>query len=208
MRPLDWIANNPSVIISFSSMVIALTGLVYTLQQQRLDNAYKELSIRPVLRTLHNSGDLSYVLSNQGVGPAVILRSVFMFDNKCYEIGRLTSAQMMELTHHLGNYLIFPHIQKLDLRVPTAAERRAFIGSLNPGTVVGKGEGIPLFTISPAMVEALKQAMGAASADVANEAHLSFSLAATKLPLTVEYCSLSGLFCQRSTVVCPQDKTR
>jgi hypothetical protein len=198
MRPLDWIANNPSVIISFSSMAIALISLVYTLRQQRLDNAYKELSIRPVLRAHHNSGDLSYVLSNQGVGPAVILRSVFIFDNKCYELGRLTPPQLMELTHHLGNFFIFSHIKKLDIRVPTQADAQAFVGSLYPGTVVGKGESVPLFNTSPAMVEALKQAMGIAGAEVANEAMVSFSQAAIKLPLVVEYCSLSGLFCQRS----------
>ena len=58
-----------SLAVAVSSLFVAIISLRYSVNAQKEDAAYKELSIRPRLQ-IAAAGDFSVLLENVGLGPA------------------------------------------------------------------------------------------------------------------------------------------
>jgi hypothetical protein len=69
--------------IALASLCIVFMGLYLTITAQREDREHKELMIRPSLIMHVEVDDFSFVLTNSGLGPAVIKDAVYRLDGKC-----------------------------------------------------------------------------------------------------------------------------
>jgi hypothetical protein len=92
-----WAKEHGSLVVSASSLFIASLSLYFTIQAQKTDINYKELSIRPKLQWRSSATDFSINLDNVGLGPATIETFGMRVEGKCVDISRLeTDAAGMD----------------------------------------------------------------------------------------------------------------
>lgn len=77
------IRESASVIIAISSMFIAALSLYFSVNAQRVDAEYKEISIQPRPSLLPLFEDMSLSVRNLGLGPAVVKQINFERNGRC-----------------------------------------------------------------------------------------------------------------------------
>lgn len=199
-----FIGGNGSSIIALSSMLIALVSLVVAIQSQGRDREYKELAIRPHVAVGAHVSDFSFGYTNAGYGHAFIDRISFGYDGKCYSSDRLSEDAFDEA------YSKFIEQAANDLYIsgaPSDMDRKikSFNVTLDPllvGGTIRAGEKYSMFYFEPDTLKALL----AVNSEILTRYRNAFAKAASKLPLSVRYCSATGLYCEDVTTqnpVCP-----
>jgi hypothetical protein len=211
-RAFDAFRENPSLIVSTASLIVAIAALFLTYIAQARDAYYRELSIRPRIAYRHLIPDFTISLTNFGLGPAVIKKMTFNFDGKCYDLTadyhpqEMSGAQYAELANEAAKYF-FVSLAK-DFGVDMARDEGPIlsIDIYGPDTLLPQGEKVDLFSLLPAQQRLLQERLKKLDAATASKLMLALHDIARHAPLHIEYCSLSGAYCESLGKACTPAK--
>lgn len=85
---------DPELVVSISSVAIAIAAMAIAWWQARLGREHNRLSVKPLLciRTLQDGGELKLWVTNAGLGPARIDRFAWQLDGKPVAVSRMIEA--------------------------------------------------------------------------------------------------------------------
>jgi hypothetical protein len=193
-RILELLGANVSTVVALSSMFIALTSLVFTINAQRTDLLYKELAIKPILIVAANVSDFSFGYRNSGYGYGIASRVAFASEGKCY------SSDKSSTKDFYAAYAKFIEANAKTLydallRVKLKPEVKGFHVTqqeLDPGMPIRPGESFAVFYLEDPSRDALLRADDTSL----NQVRAEFRRIASHIPLTVTFCSATGMSCE------------
>ncbi len=194
-RFFAFIGRNATTVIALCSMVIAGCSLGLTYISQERDLTYREASIQPILGFFADVDTFSFVLQNEGMGPAVINRITFGLDGKCYDSDdkdqTAFAAAVLKFQSKVGE-----DIYKKTLPETTIKNRRLNISitgnPFRPPWVVRVGKDFVFFKLQPDTLGELQKL----PADVLTDAKNKFASAVSMVPLSILFCSATGVYCE------------
>jgi hypothetical protein len=182
-----------STAIAFCSFVVASAAVYFALSAQRLDQEYRELSVRPQLKFYLDTGNFRLVVENVGPGHAEIA-AVFIFDHeKCVRVDASTPneiawATIEEYEERLTRTLK-KTIEEYYKRSKSSVSHVIQTRSLYVGDFLPPGKEFALFELQLGFKEELqKYNLWLAAKD---------ELAANPLSgMSYRFCSASGRYCR------------
>lgn len=187
-----------SLAVAVSSLFVAIISLRYSVNAQKEDAAYKELSIRPRLQVAA-AGDFSVLLENVGLGPAEIRRIVFFDNNHCFDTDSVHDWNQGhkffdDFTNAVINYILVGMPAITDKK--SAAIPIPKVSVPTTGVILKADETLPLVSFDPqemtAYLAALTRLTDKSAPDVVEK---QFMHKGITTPIYIRYCSLSGRFC-------------
>lgn len=193
-RALWFVAANAAVIIALSSLFVAGLSLYFAIEAQRIDLAYKELSIRPILSIEANVSDFDIQLRNAGYGHAVISRVVFGLDGRCFDSDIDDNASYDLAYEKFQAWMlsdVFGSSFSQETKKPINADALITVRPIDRGAVIRAGETFRMFYLEPGTLKVLNTM----EPEPLTKARNAFSLAVSQLPFRLDYCSATGEFC-------------
>lgn len=198
-----WIKDNWQFVTTLCSLAVAtivscvgVMSFLYTLEQQRTDNLYKEANVKPMLALVHDISNHQSRISNNGIGPAEIMRVALSFDGFCVDSATLDATNWASMAAvmqaRLGDFVFKPLLEEMRKRNPTSY---AYSFVPHPGYVIRAAESVRLVgrnalvgsedKSAPERIEGLRQSTDGYAAQI------------SKVRIQVEYCSMTGKFCAK-----------
>jgi hypothetical protein len=190
-----------SIVVAASSLFVAIISLRYSVEAQKEDAEYKELSIRPRLQVGAGS-NFSVLLENVGLGPAQFQRIIFSDGDHCLDTDAVHDWPQAdkffdEFSNAIMNYVLVGMPASVDKKPLPIPKPKGFVPST--GIILKAGESLPLFSFDPnemdAYVAALTKLTDKSAPDIIEK---QFMHKGIKIPIYIRYCSLSGRFCDAS----------
>jgi hypothetical protein len=190
-----WIARNAALLTAVSSMVIAGLSLKYTIDAQRRDFEYRELSIQPRLVLGGNADAFALSVKNVGVGAALIWRIEVVVNGNC----QTTDGKSQVDWATTYRQFVQQQIQKLYTepfigtpnRKKGASSVLAHSDILYVGDVIPAGKKPSLIEMDDTQSKFLQQIDRGLLANIQTK----FMDAAYAAPIRITICSLSGRSC-------------
>lgn len=182
-----------SAAVAFSSFLVATAALYLTFNAQLTDKEYRELLVRPQLKSYLDTGNFKIVIENVGPGHAEIV-AVFIFNKeKCIRIDSETPQQIATLLidgheARVSNTLkktLEEYYKRAKKPIPHALQTR----SLHVGDFVPPGKVFALFELQPGFKEELEKYNLWLSAKEEFEANVETGI-------TFRFCSASRRYCR------------
>jgi len=201
---LHVLRDNVAVVISCCSLLVAMASFVLTWIIQNRDAYYKELSITPHL-AFSIGGDFTYKVRNTGLGPAVIKDWVIKFDDQCYKLLQPPSDETAALLNkRLLDHMFTKVFKGVPLARPVTERIIIDFAIYQPGIYIEKGQEISIISMPDEFRTVLQETLSKLPMAQANELLTKFNHAVWSLPLTINYCSISGYTCtHRVLPECP-----
>ncbi|WP_234682992.1 hypothetical protein [Bradyrhizobium monzae] len=194
-RTFAFFGTNVSVIVSISSMLIALTSLTYTISAQNADLQYKEIAIQPRPDISPLWEDVSLSVKNLGLGPAVVEEIVFLKDGKCVSSNGKTVAkwneEYAEFLKETGSKVFSSSLPPMPW---TKAGQKAYdveVDLLQENDTVRPNENRYLFRLDEGTRKQLQALDGSVQAAVKQK----FARDAYAVPLLLVLCSATNRTC-------------
>lgn len=189
------IAENAAIITAVSSMVIASLSLYFTVNAQRTDLEYKEISIQPRLAMMGLSENMSLSIRNVGLGPAIVKQIDMLVAGKCVTSYGKSQEEWATLHTKFG-YEILPELYSKTLppmpwKKGGKTRYNVEFNLINPGDAVRAGEDVYFVKLDEGTLKELSQV----DIDDFAKAKSAFYVAAVAVPLRVEYCSATERMC-------------
>jgi hypothetical protein len=203
-RTLDTFRENPSLIVSTTSLIVAVAALFLTYIAQARDAYYRELSIRPTIVYEYLAPHFTFSLKNAGFGPAVIKKVAFAFDGKCYDLAKaseISGAQLDDLAMQTAKYFFFSLAREFDIAITRNDGPIMSLDMVAPGSLIFKDGKVDLFSLTPAQLRLVQERLNKDAA-TSNKLTFSFHDIVRNVPMFIEYCSLSGAFCDTLGKAC------
>jgi hypothetical protein len=194
-RHWQWLVAAGGLAATACSLWISLNTLQATLDQQKIENEYRESSIRPKVAIVHDYGAPSTTLVNNGLGPAELKRIVVGFGQWC--IDSFSTADWSIATAAapatIEQFLFAKILDQMRSQNPTSFGE---IHIAEPGYVLGAGASylIARWGVATGTSAATKPGTAASLARIAELYREQIG----KLRLQIEYCSMSGRYCSRT----------
>jgi hypothetical protein len=187
-----------SLFVAGCSAFVAALSLFYTIEAQRRDAKYREATIWPKLIIEVYPTDFGIGIRNQGLGPAVIKRIAVRVSGECYDSSNSNkdsfykvTTGFMESTEAFFEQALFPVLSPLSSQLFTF-KNFPVVGEIIPGQSTFMIR--HLTEPSQQLLEKVKPAALVAASTI-------FRDSAYKMPLTIEYCSITGLTCDITSIV-------
>ena len=184
---------NASTIIAVSSMLIAGMSLYFTINAQRLDLEYKEVSIQPRV-SLNGVGEsLSMVLRNVGLGPAVITDVVLKVAGKCVRARTSSDAEWIKAFQDFTQAII-PDVFTKALSPAAWKSKKGF--DVESDTIyiedtIRPGDDRWLVRLDPGSMKEVAQIDRSEFAAT----KIKFAKSVYDAPIKIRYCSATGRTC-------------
>lgn len=191
---LRFLGANAATVVALSSMLIALASLAVTIDTQREDRRYKELSIRPHVGVGAHVSDFNFAYTNAGYGHAFLARIKFGYGGKCYS----SDTSPPDIFEENINRFYDKAANDLYLAtVPVDMDRKQkdFNVTTSPliiGETIRAGDKHSIFYFEPDTLKAVLLAKPNVLAQYRN----AFARASSQLPILVTYCSATGQYCE------------
>ncbi len=189
------VGRQASIIIAISSMLIAGFALYFTVQAQRADLEYKEISIQPRPSLGPYFEGMSLSVKNLGLGPAIVRQIDFERDGKCI------SSYGMKPGEWQSTYAEFLKAQAIDVFAKSLPPmpwikggKRKFnveVDTLQYDDTVRANEDRYLFRLDPGTFKELVQA----DPDEQVLAKAKFAANAYRVPIIITFCSATDRTC-------------
>lgn len=195
---------NSSAIVSIASLAVAAMSLVVatlvaygTINSQAIDQQYKELAIRPRLRTGFDTGSFGLWLSNVGLGPAVIRRIVFFDGKVCKDSNKELSrlVVMRGLEEAVRNYFF------IGMPIPMTRSDKVVIFPMSTVTVptinttLEAGKSLDIISFDKDDLKKYSAALDKIDQNHTSDIREKFYSKGEQFPMGLEYCSMSGIYC-------------
>lgn len=201
MEDKTWFEGHWQMITAICTLAIAIMGATvgflsfwYTVDQQRVDNVYKELAVRPKLLIIHRFTEYQTTIANYGLGPAEIKRVALRFQDFCIDSAEMDPIQWAAAAsvteRKYVNFIFEPLLENLRRRNPTSYGDGVL---LSPGHVLQAGAGAKL--VGWHVLNDSESKLG-----TNEDSEVATSIYATQisaLQIQLEYCSLTGRFCSK-----------
>jgi hypothetical protein len=197
---LAFVSANASTIIAVASVCIASLSLYFTIDAQRAERAHKELLLRPSLGVNVDATVYSVVLVNNGLGPAYIKNVAYHLNNECLPFTDGAHAFAAN-NYSRANQHIVAVFGKLvdDAFFPKAEFKNTPSASVSlpvPSHILGVGQDIIIYRMGSEFAKELVPRLWAVGSNVLTTFNDRFLATAITLPMSVEYCSMSGQYCE------------
>jgi hypothetical protein len=170
-------------------------SLYFTIEAQKLDRQYREVSIQPRVGLLGEVDDFSIVLANEGLGPAFIQRVTLGVAGKCYSSEVSTRA---DFSQAVDQFNIQVREEVYDKALPKISDKKKPLDvqmTMTPfhdGLTIRAGNKIAIFKLHNAVLKEIEKL----DYRTITTAKIDFAKAVSQLSLAIEYCSATGLFCE------------
>ena len=200
--------SNYAAIMAVASLAVAVISLLYSVDAQKTERAYKEIMIRPKLELQVSGRDLSIKIINTGLGPAQIVRVVTKLDGECVDSKNMSEAEWrsheLKIASYIATKVIGTALESFNLDASLAGRLHPNISIPSAGhTIIANGEfRIAWFTSTE--VEIIRDSLIASQTE--KRFSIGYSSIALRLPLNLAYCSASFQTCevmQESRLNCP-----
>jgi hypothetical protein len=190
-------------LISICSLFVACLSLWFSIDAQRSDREYKEISIRPSLSFDVSDEYYSVLIKNSGLGPALIKRVGHKFTNSCVEFNEADPDSwersiLTTMQQHFAPYFIeglLKAMRQFGFEYPEPFKARMHLPS--PGTMISTGAEATFFRIEPVEAEKLRSRLR--ERGLLWQIQEKFAYLARETPIFMEYCSATGKFCTMSS---------
>jgi hypothetical protein len=190
-----------SLAVSVLSLAVAVGSLAFTVNAQKVDRDYKELSIRPRLQWSTNGVDLSVNLDNVGLGPAMIKSFGMRVDGKCTALargnreleGRMRATLEDTLVASLG-----PEVAQSKLIRSKYLQTRTYIPGFQETIIANKN--IKLLNVEEVILMEIARVTIGLGPQGLREMYDRFFQAMRRLGISVKYCSLTEGFCESNAM--------
>jgi hypothetical protein len=200
-----------STLIAIASTLIASAALGLAIYNAHLDRQYKELSIKPRLQAEIESDDFHFAIINVGLGPAEIKRIATKFGGNYTFLNEgpdgFDDRSLLETVRNVGDWFLDPLDQLVQRSIWEPMPRQVHSRPLAPTQALAPGEKIIMFKLSQKQLEAAQQKRDTLDSDTFNRIVDRFVERARTMPYYVEYCSLTGEFCNGADKIqkaCPR----
>jgi hypothetical protein len=187
-----------SIWISVSSLFVACLSLWFSIDAQRSDREYKEISIRPSLILDAAEENYSVKVKNNGLGPAVIKRIGYKFTGDCVEFDEANADGWVTPTRQpFGTYFLeglIKAMREFGFEYPEPFKYQVHLPS--PGLLISTGSEYAIFTLEPSEGEKLRNRLR--DRGLVTQIQEKFFSLAREIPLFMDYCSATGKFCVNS----------
>lgn len=188
-------AKSASTIVAMSSMFIAALSLYHTVDAQRRDLEYKEISIQPRPSLLPVFADMSLSIKNLGLGPAVISQIDFEQDGKCISsAGKDASEWQRIYAAFLNMTAVTVYSKSLPPMSGAPGDKKKFdfeVDALQVNDTIRAGEDRYLFRLAPGTLKIFRGVDTSAQVAAADK----FSRNAYTVPIVIHACSATGRTC-------------
>jgi hypothetical protein len=186
-----------SLVVAASSLFVAIISLRYSVNAQKEDAEYKELSIQPRLQVA--AGNFSVLLENVGLGPAELRRVIFFDNDRCFDTDAVHDWNQGhkffdDFSNAVVNYILIGMPAITDKK--SAAIPIPKVSVPTTGVILKAGETLSLVSFDPqemtAYLAALTKLTNNSASDIVEK---QFMHKGITIPIYIRYCSLSGRFC-------------
>lgn len=199
-RFLARIGRNAPTIIALCSMFIAALSLGVALITQHNDVVYREAGIRPLVALLSSEINFSVRIINKGLGPAVIRDVKFAIGKKCYSGNEMSDPEWVERVTEFHNeaadQLYGETFKAMNFKLDRGRGFGIELGMPNPSEMIRPGEEIVLLKLDEAHLAEFKKKMDQLDHEAVIKARRAFGLNGRNLPISISYCSATGVFCE------------
>ena len=202
----SWLSRNGSLVVSCmsllvaaSSVCVAVMSLWYTIDAQRSDQYYREISIQPSLGFHFSTGTYSISLDNKGLGPAKIARIITNFgeclDSKVVSAAEWDNSRIrvaLALHQDLTDKVLTEAVWRInrarapDLQVTIPVEEQMII----------PGQKLDLIAMMPEQIAPFNEEISRSDPQLKAKMTFIFADWARSVPIAVRSCSASGKFCR------------
>jgi hypothetical protein len=202
--PLAWVAANAAVLIALSSFVVA--GLTFyfgrksdDINNENIDRFFviQEKLVTPYVELTYDTTLYNAVLSNKGIGPAVISRIGLESPDFCIQSKGLNAQQWSLLKSSVQDkttsYAYSDVIAYLEDKLKTHFQPIFNMDLLGPGELIEVGGTRNLFQL----LYANNPDFSKMDSDIARGATEKWLGRMGHLTLLLEYCSITGAYCAR-----------
>jgi hypothetical protein len=188
-------AKSAPTIVAMSSMFIAALSLYHTVDAQRRDLEYKEISIQPRPSLLPVFADMSLSIKNLGLGPAVIQQIDFEQDGQCVSSAGKDASEWQKIyAAFLNATAVTVYSRSLSLVPKTPGDKKKFdfeLDALQVNDTIRAGEDRYLFRLAPGTLKLFRGADTSVQVAAADK----FSQNAYTVPIIIHACSATGRTC-------------
>jgi hypothetical protein len=188
-----------SLVVAATSLFVAVLSLRYSVDAQKADAFYKELSIKPTLQ-LAATSLYQIKFDNVGLGPAEIRRVVFSDGTHCLDTDSVrdwTAAHAFfdEFTNAIQNYIVVsrPILDKRSARVPVPS-----VSVPSPGVTIKASDTLSVLSFNPNEMDAYIAYLVKIKSDARTIIEHYMMHRGLTIPLYIYYCSLSGRYCRQT----------
>lgn len=194
------LVERSALITSWASIIIALAALGLTIYSGYIDQKYKELAIRPSLHREVETTDFHFAIVNLGVGPAQIRQIATKFHGQsCTYLNggeTIKESALQEVMTEIANYFADPLNQLVQASIWEPKAPKLYVRTLTPDQVVAAGARIVLFSLQEEQLSIVNKNMQNLSGDRYTAITRRFDQRAFSMPLYIEYCSMTGNYCE------------
>jgi hypothetical protein len=186
-------------ILSIISLCIASLSLYLSVTTQIDDRSYKELMLRPnVQLSVGERGDFSVDLINRGLGPALVMKSIYYLNGECLSFSDASNISVTNYQRAVEDLdMKFRDIFRSVLWPSPLSTRMGSHASLPvASTVISVGQELNIFRLEQAYAREFSSRSHDLHPDTWRQVTKQFVQLADTLPLRTRYCSISGRFCQ------------
>ena len=191
-----------SIVVAAASLFVAILSLRYSVGAQKEDAFYKELSIKPALQIAADSVHFEIRFDNVGLGPAQIRRVVFSDNKTCLDTDSVhdwnaAHAFFDEFSNAVSTYMMRDLPAAIDKK--PAPIPNPFVPVLSPGVIIKPGDKHTVISFGVDEINAYFKFLAKFDVDAPKRTEQLFIHRGLTVPMYIQYCSLSGRYCQQTT---------